>query len=241
MFDKDRISGSMEVLCWEIRQHCGLNEMTRQILIAALLVVSIQFVSVAHGDLLPGVLTNFQDGSVQGWSGGAVFNISNSGPLGTGDHSLQLSNGTITGNNFAMFNQGINGVISPSVSAITSDIFRPSGEGSAEMRLVLFDFSGTRWTSTNAVNVVDDNLWHGFSFSILESALTRVAGTGSYTDLTSGLERIMFRFDAGAPSAGGSSLNGTMNFDNITAIPEPLSALFLANALIFGCSFRRRR
>ena len=221
-------------------QPSGLNEMTRKILIAALLVVSIHFASVAHGDLLPGVLTNFQDGSVQGWSGGAVFNISNSGPLGTGDNSLRLSNGG-PGNNFAMFNQGINGVISPSVSAITSDIFRPSGEGSAEMRLVLFDLSGTRWTSTNAVNVVDDNLWHGFSFSILQSALTRVNGTGSYTDLTTGLERIMFRFDAGAPSASGSSLNGTMSFDNITAIPEPLSVLFLANALIVGFSFRRRR
>ncbi len=221
-------------------QPCGLNSMSRQIFIAALLVISGQFVSVAHGDLVPGVLTDFQDATAQGWTGGTIVIVSNSGPLGTGDNSLQLSNGG-PGANFAMYNQGINGIISPSVSAITSDIFRPSGQGSAEMRLVLFDTGGSRWTSTNAVNVVDDGLWHGFSFSILQSALTRVVGTGSYTDLTTNLERIMFRYDVGAPSSGGLSLNGTMNFDNVTAIPEPSSVLFLANALIVGFGFRRRR
>ncbi len=218
----------------------GLSSMSSKVFFASCLFLLVGALQVAQGDLVQGVISDFQDGTVQGWDGGTVTNILDSGPLGGGDHSLQLANGGGAGR-FAMFNTGVNGVISPAVSAITSDILRPTGEGPAEIRLVLFDFSGTRWTSTIAATISDNGLWNNYAFSVLESDLTRVFGSGSYADLVGNLERIMFRYDPGPPNAGGTPLNGTMNFDNISAVPEPSSMLVLVSVLAVGYSSRRRR
>jgi hypothetical protein len=207
---------------------------------AVSLILLVQFSTFALADLTPGVISNFQDGTVQGWDGGTVANVLNVGPLGNGDHSLRLSNGG-SGGNFAMFNEGVSGVVSPSVNSITSNIFRSAGTGSAEIRLMLFDTNFNRWTSTVSANVIDNGTWHSFSFSILESDLTQVSGTGTYTELMSSLDRIMFRYDPGAPNAGGLPLSGFMYFDNITAVPEPSSMMLFVNALVLGCVLRRRR
>lgn len=206
---------------------------------AFILAVSL-LTSAARGDLVLGTISNFQDGTNQGWTGGTINVLADSGPSGLGDYALELSNGGFA-NNFAMFNAGVAGVIDPSVRAIRSDIFRPANEGSAEIRLVLFDNAGTRWTSTNAVTVVDDGAWRNFSFSILEADLTRVFGSGSYADLNANFNRIMFRYDPGPPNAGGSSLDGTMRFDNIAAIPEPTTPVVLFASLAIGFAIARRR
>lgn len=206
----------------------------------ALTIVALGF-SDGHADLVPGVISNFQSGTVEGWAGGTVANIANAGPLGAGDNALQLSNGG--GGNFAMFNGTVGGVINPAVTSITADIFRPLGQADGEIRLVLFNSSsGGRWTSTNATLISGDGLWNTYSFSILESDLTHVLDAGeTYGDLTNNLFRIMFRYDPGAPSAGGSPLAGTMLFDNITAaIPEPTGSA-IGVLLIGAVAIRRRR
>ncbi len=208
--------------------------------VAAILILLTCSISTSRGDLVVGVISDFQDGTLQGWGGGTVSNVANSGPQGAGDNSLQLSNGG-AGNRFAMRNNGVNGIISSDVSAIASDIFRPTGQGIGEIRLVLFDTDGTRWTSTTAANVVDDGLWNNYSFSIRESDLTVVQGAGSYASLTNNLARIMLRYDPGVPSPGGSSLAGTMNFDNITAVPEPTTGFVLALGMVALGAGRRRR
>lgn len=205
------------------------------------LVSLLAFFSAARADLAPGVISNFQDGTVQGWAGGTVSNVANVGPLGIGDHSLRLANGG-SGGNFAMYNQGVSGVIDPAVRVITSSIFRPVGTGSAEIRLMLLDDSFTRWTSTTAVNVVDDGVWHSYSFSILESDLTQLDGATTYSDLTANLNRIMFRYDPGPPNVGGIPLSGFMYFDNIAAaVPEPSSTMLFLNAMVVAFVFRRQR
>ena len=202
-------------------------------------------VSCAQADLVPGTISDFQDGTTQGWAGGTTINVANVGPLGAGDNALQLSNGG-SGGNFAMQNTSVGGVIDPAVVSITADIFRPNGESDAEIRLVLFDDNGfsDRWTTTNSVLVVGDGLWHTYTFSILESDLTQVVSAGgTYADLVANLNRIMFRFDPSGPSPGGSSLAGTMLFDNITAntaIPEPAGSA-ICGLLIGALAFRRRR
>jgi hypothetical protein len=206
---------------------------------SACLIASLFGISIARADLIVGPISNFQDGTVQGWAGGTVTLLADSGPSGLGDFAVQLSNGGVAGL-FAMYNTGVNGAISPSVGTIASDILRPAGQGSAEMRLVMFDNVGTRWTTTSNADVVDDGLWHRYGFSIRESDLTRVLGSGSYANLTANLDRIMFRFDPGAPNAGGAALDGTMNFDNISAIPEPSSIAVPVSVLLLGLMFRRR-
>lgn len=197
-------------------------------------------VSGTRADLVNGLISDFQDGTVQGWQGGTVAVVANSGPLGAGDFSLQLSNGGVA-NNFAMFNTDVNGVIASNVSHITADILRPTGQSTGQIRLVLFDTSdGTRWTSTAAATIVGNDQWNRYSFSILEADLTRVVGAGTYTSLTNNLSRILFRHDPDDPSAGGVSLDGTMSFDNITAVPEPATCSFLLLGLA-GTLLRRKK
>jgi hypothetical protein len=195
--------------------------------------------SSTRADLVNGVISDFQDGTLQGWGGGTVIVVPNSGPSGAGDFSLQLSNGG-SANRFAMHNTGVFGVIASNVSHIAADIFRPSGEVTGEIRLVLFNNDGARWTSTTAATIVGDGQWHRYVFSLQESDLTRVLGSSSYSSLTNNLERIMFRHDPGAPSSGGASLAGTMNFDNITAIPEPTTCGLLLTGLA-ATMLRRRK
>jgi len=193
----------------------------------------------AYADLALGVLSDFQDGTDQGWAGGTVVNVADAGPAGIGDHSLQLSNGG-TGGNFAMFNPQFSGVINANVTAISCDIMRPTGSGAADIRLVLFDLDGDRWTSFVAANVIDDGSWKNYVFSIAEVDLSHVVGTGSYSALVNNFSSMMFRYDPGAPSAGGSPLAGTMSFDNITAIPEPSAGGLIQLGLVLALRFRRR-
>lgn len=212
-----------------------------------LLLIFVFSVSHANADLVVGTISDFQDGTVQGWTQAFNINVTNvpdAGPLGTGDNALELANGG--SGNFAMYNETVGGVISPAVGSITVDILRPFGESDAEIRLVLFEdpgIGGDRWTSTNATLISGDGLWNTYSFSILESDLTRVAGGGTYADLVNNFNRIMFRYDPGPPSGGGLDLDGTMQFDNIIArpaVPEPASmaiGVFLIGALVM----RRRR
>lgn len=197
-------------------------------------------IPAANADLLPGVISDFQDGTTQGWGGGSVVNVADSGPGGVGDNSLQLSNGGI-GGNFSMRNLSVAGVIAPGVVQINTDMFRPAGQSNAEIRLVLHDISGNRWATTASQIVTGNGTWATYSFSIREPDLTLVLGAGTYSELRNGLNRIMFRHDPGAPDAGGVPLAGTVNFDNITAIPEPGGAAVAALALLaFGRQRRRR-
>jgi hypothetical protein len=200
---------------------------------------SIFVFQVSQADLVNGVISDFQDGTIQGWSGGTVNVIPNSGPSGTGDFSLQLQNGGA--GNFAMFNQGVFGSISPTVTHITADILRPAGEVNGFIRLVLFNNDGARWTSSTPATVIGNSQWNRYVFSIRETDLTRVLGNSSYASLTSNLSRIMFRHDPGTASAGGASLAGSMNFDNITAIPEPATGLLWITGFVSIAVQRRRR
>lgn len=192
----------------------------------------------AYADLALGVLSDFQDGTDQGWAGGTVVNVADAGPAGIGDHALQLSNGG-TGGNFAMFNPQFSGVISAGVTSISCDILRPAGSGAAEVRLVLFDLAGDRWTSFVAANVIDDGSWNNYVFSIAEVDLSHVVGSGSYGGLVNSFSTLMFRYDPGSPSSGGSPLSGSMSFDNITAIPEPTAGGLLQLGLILATRLRR--
>ena len=190
---------------------------------AAYSVCILSFLSVCpvQADVSPGLLSDFESGTLEDWDGGSTpTNIPTGGPAGVGDNYLQISGG----NNFATFNASLSGVLDPSITSIDVDLLRPAGESDLEMRLVLFGPSTfDRWTSTNFQVVPGDGTWSTYSFSVLESDLTRVAGGSSYTDLTTNLDRIMFRYDPGPPDFGGTpSPPGSLGLDNITALPLPV-------------------
>ncbi len=207
---------------------------------AALLVASAPLSGAA---IVVGLLNDFQDGTLQGWTGNAnPTNVGTGGPMGAADRFLQIGGG----NRFAIFNQamGFAGEIDATVGAFQVDLMRPSTDASSlEMRLVLFGPStNDRWTSLNAQVVPNDDAWRTYTFSLLEADLTRVQGTGTYAALAANVDRIMFRHDPAPASATGISVPGTLGIDNVAAVtvPEPgvLGAVLAAGALL---ARRRRR
>ena len=166
----------------------------------------------------PGLLNDFESGTTEGWTSQASpTNIPSGGPAGVDDNYLQIGNGL---SNLGAFNLTHSGLLDSSIVAIEVDMFRPATDPDIEMRLVLFGpgvSTSNRWTSTNSVLVPGDGQWATYSFSVLEADLTQVVGSATYADVVADLNRILFRFDDGAPSIGGSSIAGTLGLDNITA------------------------
>jgi hypothetical protein len=205
------------------------TERARSIHLLVQLVLACGLAGPAAADLVPGLLNDFQGGSLEGWAdSGNTQLIADGGPLGAGDGYLQIS----PGNNIASYTTDVAGVIDPSVFAVAADLMRPSGQGDLEVRLVLFgpsDFD--RWTSTLSVLVPDDGVWRTYDFSTLEGDLTHVLGAETYADLAGELGRIMFRNDPGSPSPTGVSGTGTLNVDNVIVVPEPSTAAILLTAL----------
>ena len=209
---------------------------------SALLVLLLAHTSSA--DLVLGPISDFEDGTLQGWDppAGNTANVAG-GPAGS-TRFLEVS--PAIGNRLAVFNANINGNIDPAVSAINVDMMRPSGQTDLEMRLVLFG-PGTdnRWTSTDAQVIPGDGAWYNMTFSILESDLTQVLGDSTFAELTTSLNRLMFRWDPGDPDASGTAGGtGMFGIDNVAAVPEAgafLSVLLcgLACGGVTGCRWLR--
>jgi hypothetical protein len=193
--------------------------------------------------LSPGLLSDFESGTVEGWEGGASPTpIAEGGPAGAGDGYLQIGNDF---SNFATYNmEDVAGPISASVLAVDFDLMRPSEDpGALEMRLVLVagTFLDERWTSSVAQVVANDGLWRTYRFSLLEADLVQVQGTGSYEDLRSDLDRMLIRYDPGTPNPGGSPVDGTLGIDNVFVVPEPTTSILLGGGLALIASGRGRR
>jgi hypothetical protein len=171
-----------------------------------------------------GTISDFDDGTLQGW-------VTKSNNTSNVDGYLEVSQGN--GFYLSVFNATVNGVIDPAVTAIEVDLLRPAGSTDLEIRLVLIGPSKIeRWTSTASAPVTGDGNWIRYRFSILEADLTQVGGTASFADLTADLGRLMFRYDPGTPSGGGTfGPSGTFGIDDVVAVPEPNTALLLLAGL----------
>jgi len=201
---------------------------------AALSLVSQQSTSAA---ISAGLVSDFEDGTTQNWSGGSSpVNITTGGSTGAGDNFLQIGDG----GNMATFNTILSGAIDSAVTGFQVDLMRPSSDvGALDIRLVLFGpGTGNRWTSTTAEVVPNDDVWRTYTFPLLESDLTQVQGADTYANLSSTVNRVMFRHDPDTPSANGGIVSGTLGIDNVTAVPEPQSVLFL---LLSGFLITARR
>jgi hypothetical protein len=171
-------------------------------------------------------LDDFQGGTLEGWSGGASPTLQTSGgPAGSGDAFLQIRADAPVGpgSNLAVHN------VSPdwmgdyrvlNVTAISVDLMSPINSVDLQMRVVLFGplTADQRWTSQSATLVPNDGAWRNYEFSLAADDLTRVLGTSSYESLMAGVVRVMIRHDAGTPSAGGTSVAGSLGIDNIRLV-----------------------
>lgn len=189
-----------------------------------------------------GKLDDFQDGSVQGWSGGAApTNIADGGPSGAGDRFLQITSDGSSGAGGRLatynFNWGGN-YTAAQVTGVEAWLKNFSAE-TLEMRAVILS-GATRWTSNDALVLAPGSGWVRHTFSLLESDITRVLGTTNYSATMASVSRLMFRHNTGAPSAEGTVIAAQGGLDNIRAVPEPGSMIALA-AGIGALAIRRRR
>jgi len=216
---------------------------TRSLLGIVTLIFVLLICQPASAGLIVGVLDDFEDGSLGGWNPPKANTTTvPGGPVGS-TRALEIR----SGGRLAAFDAGpdIAGSIDPAVLAIEVDMFRDVGADALEIRLVLFGpGTGNRWTSTQSQILPGDGSWHTYTFSILESELTQVAGGGSYADLANNLNRIMFRHDSGGPSIEGTPVGLNVDpfyIDNVTAVPEPGTFSLLGLGLGMAAVQRRRK
>lgn len=197
------------------------------------LVLALTFSAPTAMALSLGPISDFEDGTLQGWVTPSDNTINAGG-------YLEVSPGA--GGHLSVFNATVNGAIDSAVTAIEIDLLRPAGSTDLEIRLVLIGPSQVeRWTSTASTSVAGDGIWNRYRFSILEADLTQVGGTEIFADLTADLDRLMFRYDPGTPSRGGTfGPSGTFGIDNVFAVPEPSTALLLLAGL-GSLAVRRKR
>jgi hypothetical protein len=180
-----------------------------------------------------GQVDDFSLAGQNGWSGGSSpFNIGSGGPRGSGDRYLEI---TAANGNLGTYNsaQWAGNYLSAGVTSLRLDIDN-FGPDPLSLRIALFGPDvGTSYTSANAVVLPPSSGWVSVEFSLLESALVRVAGTASYTNTLSSVARLLLRHDPDPPSPPGefNRTTATLGIDNVTAVPEPNAGPLLAGGL----------
>lgn len=165
---------------------------------------------------------DFQDGTTQGWGGGAnPTNIPDGGPNGQGDRFLQITSrgGSGAGSRLATFNmnQWAGDYQAAGVDGIQVHMRNQSNE-TLSMRVVLFGPLGSRYTSREEVVLPPDNTWHQVTFSLREEDLINVFGSETYNQVITNVSSLMFRHDADPAEEGGDPIAAQLGIDNITAI-----------------------
>ena len=183
---------------------------------------------------------DFEGGSTEDWM--LSTSLAPGGQGGPSDDFLSVSS---TGG----FNQGSRPAIREEVDwtgdfsgiqSIELDVVNQvSSSGPLNLRMVIFN-GATKYTSGVGQAVPNDGSWNHYTFSLSEPNLTLVGGAATYATTITNVTRLMFRHDAGGPSGEGTALAATVGFDNITAVPEPSSAL-LGVLGLSALLIRRRR
>jgi len=176
-----------------------------------------------------GQIDDFEGGSTQGWRKGSVSanqpaNIGTGGPSGANDNYLQtISTGGVGADSKqVIFNTAQWGgdYLAAGVTEIAMH-FRNAGTTTLHMRIALEGggVGGSWFSSTQAIQVPADSIWHEASFSISESDLTRVPGTGTQTFAAalSNVTEMRILTSQSGPDFRGDSVVSTLGVDDIEA------------------------
>ncbi len=179
-----------------------------------------------------GQVDDFQDGSLQGWAGGAMpTNIASGGPSGVGDRYLQISSsgGNLGTNNIA---QWIGDYDAAGVVAINF-LLNNLGPNPLALRVTVFGNGGT-FTTTNETVLPAASGWVSVGFGLDDASLTQTAGNGTLADTLATVNTLLIRHDPDPISGSGqpNPVTGTLGIDEVTALPEPGSALLLPAGLV---------
>jgi hypothetical protein len=79
----------------------------------------------------------------------------------------------------------------------------------------------TQFGSAQAVDLPADGVWRRVSFDLTESSMSRILGTGSLSDVLSGVIEFRLLSAAGGPTFRGDTINSTLALDDLRAMrPE---------------------
>ena len=200
------------------------------------------------GAVTSGQVDDFQDATLQGWTGGSSYaNQPNGGPAGSGDRYLEIDSLAFL---LGAFNtaQWSGDYDAEEVLAVGADL-NNFGPDEVSLRIVIFTpgcdggaGACTAWTSTDATVLGAGSGWVNAEFSLEEADLTRVLGSDSFTATLQNVERLLIRHQSGAPAApgAGDTVNAVLGVDNITALPEPSPGVALAVGALALLALRRR-
>lgn len=207
---------------------------------AALLATPAHAVSLGQTD-------TFESGSTLDWRVGSPHPlppsvVAGGGPGGADDAYLllQAEGGSGPASRLAVQNtdQWSGNYLAAGITALTMDVYN-FGPASLSLRLLFDGDDGTnqaRAWSAQPVVVPAGSGWQRVVFPILPSNLR--AGSGSVNLALSSAYSVRLYHGVNSSFPGGSVV-ATLGVDNITAVPEPASALLLALGL--GALVLRRR
>ena len=218
------------------------------------------FPSPVTGAILIGIVNDFQNSTVEGWSHGSPSPVppepvADAGPNGAGDHALRIFTTGVSfgaGSRYIAFNGNSNwqgDYLATGVTGIRVDI-NNIGSDALDLRVAINGPGG--WFTSPAVIVAPGGGWHAELLSLLISDLSYVGGGTEEVEETLAEVSDIQLYSAADPDFGPGRIprgdlreGGDALFDNITAVPEPtstvLGSLSLCALLIFRSRARSSR
>ncbi len=178
-----------------------------------------------------GQLDDFQGATTQSWGGRSTpTNITTGGPGGSGDRYLQISaaSGNLGTNNL---DQWRGSYPAAGVGALIFDL-NNFGPDPVALRITLFGVGGS-FTSTTEAVLASGSGWVSIGFGVSETELTRTQGVGTLAQTLANVNTLLIRHDSDpiSPPGQGNPVTATLGIDNVTAVPEPGSALLVVAGL----------
>lgn len=176
-----------------------------------------------------GQIDDFEDGSVMGWSEGAVSpnpptNVADGGPTGAGDAYLRnvSSGGFGAGSKMVMSNnaQWTGDYMAAGVTRIEMDMAN-FGSTPLAMRVAIqatVALATVQYCSTQAVSLPADGQWRHVAFDLTEDDLTRVLGSAAVVDALQSVNELRVLSSAAGPAWRGDAIAATLAVDNIRAV-----------------------
>jgi hypothetical protein len=215
--------------------------MRGSLIAAPMLISSLVWLAAAPaGSITLFQVDDFQDGTTQGWGGGSTpTNVATGGPGGAGDRYLQLSaaGGNLGANHLAPWSGDY---AAAGVLALGFDL-NNFGPDPVAVRITLFGDGGA-FSTISEVELAPGSGWVSVAFGLGEADLVQTQGTGTLAQTLASVNTLLIRHDPDplSPPMQQNHVTATLGIDNVTAVPEPGTALLLGAGLAALAAGSRR-